>query len=119
GFFDGIPRSFSEAAKLDGASNITIFFKIMLPLSIPALTFIALLSFMTPWMDYAIARFVLSSGANQTVALGLYNMVVRYSRDEFTMFAAGSVIIAIPITVLYAFLQKYLIHGLSEGAAKY
>lgn len=119
GFFDGIPRALPEAAKIDGANNIIIFYKIMLPLSVPVLTFVVLTSFITPWMDFAIARLVLSSADKKTLALGLYDMVVEKSSSEFTMFAAGAVLIAIPITILYACLQKYLIHGLSEGAAKY
>ena len=119
GFFDSIPQALSDAAKIDGAGNFRIFMKIILPLSVPVQTFVMLLSFITPWMDFAIARLVISSAAKRTVALGLYDMIVKNSRSEFTMFAAGAVMIALPITILYVCLQKYLIHGLGEGAAKY
>jgi arabinogalactan oligomer/maltooligosaccharide transport system permease protein len=119
GFFDSIPKALSEAAKIDGAGNFRIFLRIILPLSVPVQTFVMLLSFITPWMDFAIARLVISSAAKRTVALGLYDMIIKNSRSEFTMFAAGAVLIALPITILYVCLQKYLIHGLGEGAAKY
>ena len=119
GFFDSIPRSISEAAKIDGASNMNILRRVMLPLSFPVMTFLALVSFILPWMDFAFARLILTSTANRTLALGLYDMIVENSRTDFTMFAAGAVLIAAPITILYACLQRYLINGLSEGAAKY
>lgn len=119
GFFDSISRSLPEAARIDGANNITILFRVILPLSFPVMTFLALVSFIMPWMDFVFARLVLSSAANKTLALGLYDMVVERSSSEFTMFAAGAVLVAVPVTILYACLQKYLIHGLSEGAAKY
>ena len=119
GFFDSIPRSISEAARIDGASNINILYRVMLPISFPVMTFLALVSFILPWMDFVFARLILTSTANRTLALGLYDMVVERSRTDFTMFAAGAILVAVPITILYACLQKYLIHGLREGASKY
>lgn len=118
GYFDGLPKSLEDAAKIDGASHTTIFFKIMLPLSYPILTFIALTNFIGPWMDFIFARLVLRSNENKTLAIGLYEMVSGMNNTKFTTFAAGAVLVAIPITLLYLFLQKYLIQGLSSGANK-
>ncbi len=119
GYFDGISRSFSQAARVDGAGNWTVFFKIMMPISVPIMTFVAVSSFITPWMDYIFARLVLRSSSKQTLAIGLYNMASSANaNNEFTVFAAGSVLVAIPITILYMALQKYMIQGISEGASK-
>ncbi|WP_094551781.1 sugar ABC transporter permease [Petroclostridium xylanilyticum] len=118
GYFDGIPRSLPEAAKIDGAGNMTIFLKVMMPLSMPILTFIALSNFIAPWMDFILARLVLRSADKKTLAIGLYEMVTGRMNTEFTMFAAGAVMVAIPITILFMFLQKYIIQGLTEGASK-
>ncbi|GFP41567.1 arabinogalactan oligomer / maltooligosaccharide transport system permease protein, partial [Candidatus Hakubella thermalkaliphila] len=118
GSFDGIPRSLAEAAKIDGASNATVFTKIMLPLSSPIITFVALSNFIAPWMDFILARLVLRSSGRKTLAIGLFEMVTGYAHTEFTMFAAGSVMVAIPITILFIFLQRYIVQGLTEGASK-
>lgn len=118
GYLDGLPRSIEDAAKIDGASHTTIFFKIMLPLSYPVLTFIALTNFIGPWMDFIFARLVLRSNENKTLAIGLYEMVTGLGNTKFTTFAAGAVLVAIPITLLFLFLQKYLIEGLTSGANK-
>ncbi|CAM4385672.1 sugar ABC transporter permease [Paenibacillus alkaliterrae] len=118
GYFDGLPRSLEEAAKIDGASNTTIFFKVMMPLSIPILTFIAVNNFIGPWMDFIFARLVLRSNENKTLAIGLFEMVTGRGNTEFTQFAAGAVLVAIPITILFLFLQKYIIEGLKAGANK-
>lgn len=118
GYFDGLPKSLEDAAKIDGASHTTIFFKVMMPLSYPILTFIALTNFIGPWMDFIFARLVLRSNENKTLAIGLYEMVSGMNNTKFTTFAAGAVLVAIPITLLYLFLQKYLIEGLKAGANK-
>jgi arabinogalactan oligomer/maltooligosaccharide transport system permease protein len=118
GYFDGLPRSLEEAAKIDGASHTTIFFKVMMPLSVPILTFIAVSNFIGPWMDFIFARLVLRTDANKTLAIGLFEMVTGRGNTEFTTFAAGAVLVAIPITILFLFLQKYIIEGLKAGANK-
>lgn len=118
GYFDGLPKSLEDAAKIDGASHTTIFFKVMLPLSYPVLTFIALTNFIGPWMDFIFARLILRSNENKTLAIGLFEMVRGMNNTKFTTFAAGAVLVAIPITLLYLFLQKYLIEGLKAGANK-
>ncbi len=118
GFFDGLPKSLEEAAKIDGASHTQIFFKIMLPLSFPIVTFVALMSFIGPWMDFIFARLILRSNENKTLAVGLFEMVKGLGNTKFTTFAAGAVLVAVPITILYLFLQKYIIEGLTAGANK-
>ncbi|CCQ98358.1 putative arabinogalactan oligomer transport system permease protein ganQ [[Clostridium] ultunense Esp] len=118
GYFDGLPRSLEEAAKMDGATHTQIFFKVMFPLSYPILTFIALNNFIGPWMDFIFARLVLRSNENKTLAVGLYEMVTGRGNTEFTNFAAGAVLVAVPITLLFLFLQKYLIEGVTAGANK-
>ncbi|MGE0910815.1 sugar ABC transporter permease [Bacillus atrophaeus] len=117
-YFDGLPRSLEEAAKIDGASNITIFFNIMLPLSRPILVFIAVNNFIGPWMDFIFARLVLRSSENKTLAIGLFEFVTGRGNTEFTTFAAGAVLIAIPITVLFITFQKSIVEGLKAGANK-
>lgn len=118
GYMDGIPRSLEEAARIDGASNTQIFVKVMLPLSYPIITFIMLNNFIGPWMDFIFARLVLRSNPNKTLAIGLFEMVTGTGNTKFTTFAAGAVLVAVPITLLFMFLQKYLIEGLTAGANK-
>ncbi len=118
GYFDGIPRSLEEAAKIDGASHSIIFFRVMLPLSMPIVVFIAVSNFIGPWMDFILARLVLRSSEKKTLAIGLYEMVTGQQNTEFTMFAAGAVLVAVPITILFIMLQKYMVEGLRAGANK-
>ncbi|GFP33396.1 arabinogalactan oligomer / maltooligosaccharide transport system permease protein, partial [Candidatus Hakubella thermalkaliphila] len=86
--------------------------------SSPIITFVALSNFIAPWMDFILARLVLRSSGRKTLAIGLFEMVTGYVHTEFTMFAAGSVMVAIPITILFIFLQRYIVQGLTEGASK-
>ncbi|WP_058303464.1 sugar ABC transporter permease [Gorillibacterium timonense] len=118
GFFDTIPRSLDEAARIDGASHMKVFTRIILPLSRPMLTYVALTSFVGPWMDFIFARLVLRTKEKWTVAVGMWDLVSRYQDSNFTLFAAGAVLIAIPITLLFFFLQKFLVQGLTSGANK-
>ncbi|SFT25044.1 sugar ABC transporter permease [Paenibacillus sp. BC26] len=118
GFYDTIPRSLDEAARIDGASHLTIFWRIMLPLSRPMLTYIGLTTFTGAWVDFIFARLVLRSKENWTLAVGMWDMVANFQNSNFTMFAAGAVMIAIPIMILFAFLQKFLVEGLTAGASK-
>lgn len=114
-----LPRSLDEAAYIDGATKLKVFSKIVLPLSTPIITFIALTAFMTPWMDYMIPRFLINKTNMMTIAPGLYEMVTPQTANyDFTAFCAGAVLISIPITGLYMFGQKYLIAGLAAGANK-
>lgn len=118
GYLDGIPRSLEEAAKIDGASNTMIFTKIMIPLSTPIITFVALTSFIGPWMDFILPQIVLRQSDKYTLAQGLFGMVRGVGNNEFTTFAAGAVLVMIPITILYMYFQKYLIEGITAGANK-
>jgi arabinogalactan oligomer/maltooligosaccharide transport system permease protein len=118
GFFDTIPRSLEEAARIDGASNFTIFSRIIIPLSRPMLTYIGLTTFYGAWVDFIFAKLVLRSKENWTVAVGLWDMVANFQNSNFTMFAAASVMIAVPITVLFIYLQRFLVDGLTAGANK-
>lgn len=119
GYFDTIPKDIDEAAYLDGASKATLFFRIFLPLSKPILIYTALMAFMAPWADYILAGLILTDNSVKTVAVGLYQwMDKNYINTYFTQFAAGSVIVATPIVILYLSLQKYFIAGISSGAVK-
>lgn len=118
GYFDGLPRSLDEAAKMDGAGHLTIFFKVMLPLSKPIIVFIAINNFIGPWMDFIFARLILRSGEKKTLAVGLFEMVTGQGNTEFTTFAAGAVLVAVPITILFFIFQDHLVEGLKAGANK-
>lgn len=118
GYFDGIPRSLDEAGRIDGASSLTIFRKIILPLAKPIITFVALTSFTGPWMDFLLPRLLIRSAENKTLAVGLYEWVTGQQNTKFTLFAAGAILVAIPIVILFAFLQKNIVEGLSSGASK-
>ncbi|AOZ92494.1 sugar ABC transporter permease [Paenibacillus crassostreae] len=118
GFLDTIPRSLDEAARIDGASNFKIFTRIIIPLSRPMFTYMALTQFVGPWVDFIFAKMVLRSKEKWTVAVGLYEMVNTNTNSNFTLFAAGAVLIAVPITLLFMFLQRFLVDGLTSGASK-
>ena len=96
-----------EAAKIEGASHLYIFRTIILPLMKPIITFVALSQFMAPWMDFIFPRMILSSPEKMTLAIGLYDMISGNTNNNFTTFAAGAVLVAVPITILYVSLQKY------------
>ncbi|NMM53269.1 sugar ABC transporter permease [Paenibacillus aquistagni] len=117
GFFDTIPKSLEESARIDGATHWTVFIRIMLPLSKPMITYVGLMTFAGAWGDFIFARLVLRTKEKWTLAIGLWDMVNNASTN-FTMFAAGAVLIAIPIALLYLFLQRFLVEGLTAGASK-
>ncbi|MHC1750626.1 MAG: sugar ABC transporter permease [Cellulosilyticaceae bacterium] len=118
GYLDGIPKSLDEAAYIDGCTRFQSFFKVTLPLSMPIITYLAVTQFMTPWMDYILPNLLLSSDKNRTLAVGLYAMISGKENSEFTMFAAGAVVIAIPISIIFIIFQKYLVQGIAAGANK-
>lgn len=118
GFYDTIPRSLDEAARIDGATHLQVFVKIMLPLSKPMLTYVALTSFTGAWVDFIFARLVLRSKENWTLAVGMWDLVNSFQNSNFTLFAAGAVLIAVPITLLFFFLQRFLVQGMMSGASK-
>jgi arabinogalactan oligomer/maltooligosaccharide transport system permease protein len=118
GFFDAIPISLDEAAKIDGAGHMTIFVDIILPLSKPILVFVALSSFTMPWMDFILPALILRSPENTTLALGIFRWVAANRAENYTLFAAGSLLVAIPISLLFVFTQKHITTGLTSGAVK-
>lgn len=126
GYLSQIPKDLDESAMLDGASKTQIFFKIILPLSVPILSFVAVGQFMAPWMDYMLPKYLLdvqlqagTEVSNQwTLAVGLFSLIQNPRSSSYTTFAAGALIVAFPITLLYMFFQRYLIEGIMAGATK-
>ena len=119
GFFDTIPFSIYEAARIDGASNAHIFRTLILPISKPMIVYTALTSFTWPWSDFILPKLLLKEKSNYTVAVGL--MTICFATPQctaFTRFAAGSIFIAVPIVIFYFILQKNLVSGLTSGASK-
>lgn len=114
GFFDTIPISIDEAARIDGATNFQVFYKINLPLSLPIIVYTALTSFVFPWSDFILPKLLLKEKDLYTVAVGLMNL----GDTEFSRFAAGSVFIAVPIVILYFCLMKFFVGGMTSGAVK-
>ncbi|MFG6116198.1 sugar ABC transporter permease [Halobacillus sp. MO56] len=118
GYFDTIPKELDEAAKMDGAGHLKIFWTIMLPLAKPILAVVALFNFMAPFMDFLLPRIVLTSPEKYTLALGLFNFINDQFSNNFTRFSAGAILIAVPIALVFLLLQRYLISGLTSGATK-
>ena len=120
GFFDTIPMALDESAMIDGANKWQIFTKITLPLSKPIIVYTALMAFMAPWMDFIFARIIMGDKIqNYTVAIGLYTMMTRTTANAlFMTFTAGCVLIAIPITLLFIYMQKYYVEGITSGSVK-
>lgn len=114
GFFDTIPHTIDEAARMDGATNFQVFTKITLPLSAPMIVYTLLSQFVWPWSDFILPKLLLKQKNLYTVAVGLMNL----GETEFARFAAGSIFIAVPIIILYFFLSKFLVNGMSAGAVK-
>ncbi|HDV6089753.1 TPA: sugar ABC transporter permease [Staphylococcus pseudintermedius] len=118
GYFDTIPKELDESAKIDGASHMRIFFQIMSPLAKPILAVVALFNFMGPFMDFILPKILLRSPEKYTLAVGLFNFINHQYANNFTVFAAGAIMIALPISIVFLFLQKYLVSGLTAGATK-
>ncbi len=119
GYFDTIPRSIDEAAIMDGATQWQVFTKITIPLSKPIVIYTVLTSFIAPWVDFIFAKVICGASSDQyTVAIGLWNMLQKeYINQWYTCFAAGAVIISIPIAALFLYMQRYYVEGMS-GAVK-
>ena len=121
GFFDTISISLREAAKLEGASEATIFFRIVIPLSQPIIVYTVISSFLSPWMDFVYAKLILNSGISSdwTVAIGLYNMLEKnLINSYFSRFCAGGVLVSIPISILFVIMQKFYVEGITGGSVK-
>ena len=119
GFFDTIPIAVDEAAILDGCTRWQIFTKVTLPLSKPIVIYTVLTSFMSPWLDFIFAKVICRANADQyTIAIGLWRMLEKeYIDSWYTSFAAGAVLISVPIAALFLYMQRYYVDGLS-GAVK-
>ena len=117
GYYDTIPYSLEEAARIDGASPIYTFYRIILPLALPALAITALFSFMTAWSEYLVAAVLIQDRSLFTLPLGLKlfqsNMEVAWG-----LYSAGAVIVSIPVVILFVFLSRWLISGLTLGSVK-
>ncbi len=119
GFFDTIPKSLDEAALIDGATRWQIFTKITIPLSKPIIIYTVLTSFIGPWVDFIFAKVICRANQDQyTVAIGLWNMLQKeYIHSWYTCFAAGAVVVSVPIAILFVIMQKNYVEGMS-GAVK-
>mgnify|MGYP003481869526 FL=1 len=118
GYLDTIPKELDESARMDGAGHLRIFWQIIMPLAKPIISVVALFSFIAPLGDFILARVMLRSEEKFTMGVGLYELVSKQFGNEFTTFAAGSVLIAIPITILFLAFQKYFVSGLTAGGTK-
>ena len=120
GYFDTIPKALDEAAMIDGASRARIFFTMTIPMSKPIIIYTALVAFMAPWCDYVFASYVaFGNDKSYNVAVGLQRWLVNNDyQGYFTRFCAGGVLVAIPVTLLFMFLQKYYVEGVTGGAVK-
>ena len=119
GFFDTIPRSLDEAARVDGATRFQVLYKVILPLSKPIVIYTILMGFMAPWGDYMMANWLshqVESGQN--VATGMMEWMGRNLEQHYTHFCAGGVIVAIPVITVFLLLQKYYVEGVTGGAVK-
>jgi len=118
GFFNTVPRELDEAAKIDGATHAQTYWTIILRLVTPILAVVGLLSFITTFGEFIIARLVLTSESNWTLAVGMYGWVSQQLNANWGIFAAGSVIAAVPVLLLFLSLQRYIVGGLTAGSVK-
>lgn len=122
GFFDTVPKALDEAARIDGAGRARVFFRIILPLSKPVIIYTILINFIAPWCDYIFVSYILSGVSDTglyTVSLGMFRWLEREMIQQyFTTFCAAAVVVAVPITVLFMWLQKYYVQGVTGGAVK-
>ncbi len=117
GYYDSIPRDLEEAALIDGLGPMGAFLRIVLPLSLPALTITALFSFMAAWSEFIVARVVLQNSNLYTLPLGLEGLAGTF-QTEWANYAAGSVLVSVPVVVLFLLLNRFLVSGLTLGGVK-
>lgn len=116
-YIDTVPKSLDESARIDGANHLRIFWKIILPIARPIIIFLGISSFTAPWMDFIFPKMVLRSADKQTLALGLFSFVTD-KKNEFTTFAAGSLLIAIPFIIFFIISQKTMVTSFGGAAVK-
>ena len=117
GYYDTIPPSLEESARLDGCTRFQAFYKVILPLSTPALVITALFSFMASWSEYVVAAIILQDPKLYTLPLGLKSFQASLS-TQWGLYAAGAVVVSIPVTILFISLSRYLVSGLTMGSVK-
>ena len=120
GFFDTIPKSLDEAARVDGATRWQVFYKVIMPLSKPIVIYTILMGFMAPWGDFMLASYLIHENSQgMSVAVGMYEWLSRTNLNQYyTMFCAAGVIVAIPVVTVFLLLQKYYVEGVTGGAVK-
>lgn len=116
-YIDTIPKSIDESARIDGANNLLIYRKIIMPIARPIIVFLGITSFTAPWMDYIFPKMILRSADKQTLALGLFSFVTD-KKNEFTVFAAGSLLVAIPFIIFFIITQKTMVTSFGSAAVK-
>lgn len=120
GFFDTIPKTLDEAARVDGATRLQVFYKVIMPLSGSIVIYTILMGFMAPWGDFMMASYIIhENSAGMNVAVGMYEWLSRTNlNDYYTMFCAAGVVVAIPVVTVFLLLQKYYVEGVTGGAVK-
>ncbi|MBQ8572198.1 MAG: sugar ABC transporter permease [Ruminococcus sp.] len=121
GYLDTIPHALDEAATIDGANKFQVFYKIILPMAKPMIIYQVLTSFISPWCDFILVNIIMRENVdNYTVAKGLWSWAVdtEYRNDNYRYFLSGSVIVSIPITALFLYMQKYYVEGVTAGGVK-
>ena len=120
GFFDTIPKTLDEAARVDGATRWQVFYKVIMPLSKPIIIYTILMGFMAPWGDFMTATYIIhENSAGMSVAVGMYEWLSKTMvNTNYTMFCAAGVVVAVPVTTVFLCLQKYYVEGVTGGAVK-
>ena len=120
GFFDTIPTTLDEAARVDGATRLQVFYKIIMPLSGSIVIYTILMGFMAPWGDFMLASYIIhENSAGMSVAVGMYEWLSKTMvNTNYTMFCAAGVVVAVPVTIIFLCLQKYYVEGVTGGAVK-
>ena len=120
GFFDTIPKTLDEAARVDGATRFQVFYKVIMPLAGSIVIYTILMGFMAPWGDFMMASYIIhENSAGMNVAVGMYEWLSKTNLNtHYTMFCAAGVVVAIPVTAVFLALQKYYVEGVTGGAVK-
>ena len=120
GFFDTIPKSLDEAARVDGATRLQVFYKVIMPLSKPIVIYTVLMGFMAPWGDFMLANYLIHENSRgMSVAVGMFEWLSRANMNEkYTLFCAAGVIVSIPVVSVFLLLQRYYVEGVTGGAVK-
>ena len=120
GFFDTIPKTLDEAARVDGATRLQVFYKVIMPLSGSIIIYTILMGFMAPWGDFMLASYLIHENSQgMTVAVGMFEWLSKtIVNTNYTMFCAAGVVVAVPVTTVFLCLQKYYVEGVTGGAVK-